>query len=227
MKSHEFLQEFSETDPNIIKAMKQKGYRYLGAGVDQTAFLEPGTGQVIKIFGTQCNKLGNRPTLSADQKMFKAYAEFCAQNQNNPYLPRIYDWDTFVWDTEQYDSRSGGLTRTPCLYLQIRTEMLRPFNDEWQWFFGEMAEAAQDIPDFASFDEDVLNGDVLDIDDEWYRKQCNNPDSFKRMKGLYDTMRTLYLIGEKHGWTWDLHGGNIMRRRDGTPVITDPWVVPN
>ena len=42
------------------------------------------------------------------------------------------------------------------------------------------------------------------------------------MKMLFATIRQVYLTGERNGWTFDLHSGNIMRRRN-TPVIVDPW----
>jgi hypothetical protein len=32
-------------------------------------------------------------------------------------------------------------------------------------------------------------------------------------------------IGKAKGYRWDMHGGNFMRRADGTPVINDPWVL--
>jgi len=34
-------------------------------------------------------------------------------------------------------------------------------------------------------------------------------------------------IARKKGWGLDLHGGNFMLRKNGTPVINDPWVVSN
>ena len=55
-----------------------------------------------------------------------------------------------------------------------------------------------------------------------YQALGNNMDDIYL---LADTMSKLYKLGEKKGWGWDLHYGNIMLRADGTPIINDPWVV--
>jgi hypothetical protein len=38
------VDEWSTTDSGIIKHLQKQGYELLGRGVDQSAFLEPGTG---------------------------------------------------------------------------------------------------------------------------------------------------------------------------------------
>ena len=50
MKINEILNE-AYSDPGIAKILKQKGYKKLGSGVDQTAYLTP-DGMILKIFGT-------------------------------------------------------------------------------------------------------------------------------------------------------------------------------
>ena len=55
-----------------------------------------------------------------------------------------------------------------------------------------------------------------------YQSLGNNMDDIYL---LADTMSKLYKMGEKKGWGWDLHYGNIMLRKDGPPIINDPWVV--
>ena len=40
---------------------------------------------------------------------------------------------------------------------------------------------------------------------------------------LYETMAALYKYGRKNNIGWDLHTENVMRRKDGTLVITDPF----
>lgn len=79
------LDEFSTMDNDIYKALAAKGYSWLGKGVDQEAYLEPGGKTVLKIFGTQ----GNQGKLSADQKMFAEWADFCQKNSDNPFLPKF------------------------------------------------------------------------------------------------------------------------------------------
>jgi hypothetical protein len=226
MRAQDFVTEFSDTDPGVKRSLEKRGYRFLGQGVDQMAFAEPGTGHVLKIFGTQCNQKGGTPALSPDQKMFKTYAEFCAKNQDNPYLPRIYGWETFVWKNKVNRATPSNPIRgeefkEDCLYLQIRTERLRPVSNKFSRFYEAMGADVAWGRDFRSFHKDMESSDVQD----WYSSITDNPESIQRMKKLYDTMQTLYKIGERRNFSWDLHGGNVMQRSDGTPVITDPWVV--
>lgn len=92
MKTKEFIIEFSDTDPEIEKILSNKGYKKLGAGVDQTAFLEPGTGLVLKIFGTHESHLRNgmgRPEFTASQRMFKFWADYCNAHSNNPFFTSV------------------------------------------------------------------------------------------------------------------------------------------
>ena len=108
IEDQQVLDEFSTMARGIRKALEKKGYRALGAGVDQEAYLEPNGQTVLKIFGTQ----GNTKKLSADQKMFAKWADFCQRNSDNPFLPKFSGWETFDYKGE--------------LYLQIRTEFLKP-----------------------------------------------------------------------------------------------------
>jgi hypothetical protein len=87
--------------------LAKKGYKKLGAGVDQTAYLEPGTGYVLKVFGTQGGE-----SFSPDHKMFFDWAKYCMKNSGNPFLPRFGGYDSFVLDGDRY--------------LQIRQEPLQP-----------------------------------------------------------------------------------------------------
>jgi hypothetical protein len=90
------LQEYSKTSNKVDKILKAKGYKRLGAGVDQTAYLEPGTGYVLKVFGTQGGE-----SFSADQKMFFAWAKYCMKNTDNPFLPRFAGYESFVLDGDR------------------------------------------------------------------------------------------------------------------------------
>jgi hypothetical protein len=220
MKLGQLLREFSKIEDRIQKELESRGYKFLGQGVDQMAFLEPSTGLVLKIFGSQCRGDANNLKLSADQRMFKLYAEFCEQNKHNPYLPRFYGWDTFIYDTKLNNGRIK-----PCLYLQIRTELLKNFDEQWTDFFEEMSSDMIWSNDFQSFNDRLRRSEYGRVNRQWYRNQTNDPQAKQRIENLYRTMRALYEMGERRNWSWDLHGANIMQRGDGTPVITDPWVI--
>jgi hypothetical protein len=219
------LREFSITEPAIRRDLVAKGYRFLGQGVDQMAFMAP-DGDVLKVFGTQCKGNNERPKISKDQKMFRFYAEYCQRNANNPHLPRIHGWETFVYPTRWgWDPNTYKPKTKQCLYLQIRTEPLKKFNNRFARLFQEMSDTVTLGVDWKYFHEDMQEGDVYDVNPDWYRRLTNNADSVSRMHRLYMTMDALYQIGRERGYRWDLHGDNIMARGDGTPVITDPWVL--
>lgn len=52
MKIHDIITERAYIGNDVTRILKQKGYKKLGGGAEQMAFLEPGTGLVLKIFGT-------------------------------------------------------------------------------------------------------------------------------------------------------------------------------
>lgn len=227
MRSQEFISEFSRTAPDIRKYLEKRGYKFLGAGVDQQAYLEPKTGHVLKVFGTQCDNRKGEPTLSDDQLMFKMYADFCKRYKDNPFLPRIYGYETFVYDTPL---PQGAKDTSPpkyqkCLYLQIRTELLSAYSPDERTVLSDMSNAIQES---VSWDQYYSDMEYVD-EEQWYtpiwNRMTNSPEKIKMWGEFYKTMETLYKLGSKWGYHWDLHGDNIMRRSDGTPVIVDPWVI--
>jgi len=201
-EDEQVLDEHSKIDLGIQKALEKKGYKFLGKGEDQSAYIEPSTGYILKIFGTQGGK-----DFSRDQKMFFRFAKFCMKNQDNPFLPRFYGYESFEFK---------GNT-----YLQIRTEQLFT-NDKLQQAVYELGkfiklknQRGYVNPDsnawFTSFKKDLL-------------EIVKTPD---RLTLLIQTLTELYLTGSKNKYRWDLHSNNIMVRKDGTPVINDPWILDN
>jgi hypothetical protein len=198
VEDQQVLDEFSSMHSGIRKALEAKGYRRLGKGVDQEAYLEPGGKTVLKIFGTQ----GNQNKLSADQKMFAKWADFCQRNSDNPFLPKFSGWETFEFKGK--------------LYLQIRTEFLKPS--------GELGYAIS-----------VL-GRVLDSGrSDYYSLEKDFPSEYKRVSKavgeqnvpllLNTLLELIHKTQKKKSYNWDLHAGNIMRRPNGTPVLNDPYVL--
>jgi hypothetical protein len=197
-EDQQVLDEFSSMHSGIRKALEAKGYQRLGKGVDQEAYLEPGGKTVLKIFGTQ----GNQNKLSADQEMFAQWADFCQKNSDNPFLPKFSGWETFEFKGK--------------LYLQIRTEFLKPS--------GELGYAIS-----------VL-GRVLDSGrSDYYSLEKDFPSEYKRVSKavgeqnvpllLNTLLELIHKTQKKKSYNWDLHGGNIMRRPNGQPVLNDPYVL--
>jgi len=215
----EIIDEWSENHPGIKQELKKKGYKFLGLGVDQMAFLEPGTGYVLKIFGTQ-EKLRGRPDdFSEDHKMFFIFAEFCMKNKDNPFLPKFFGYESFVYDNKNY--------------LQIRQEKLRDSGE-----FGFTVENLGDSLRGTGItpDEMMRNAEarMLRTQNDAFGSPDDPPDfpdaedcidviGSKATLQLLVTLEQLILMGEEHGWGWDLHNANIMRRGK-IPVLVDPWV---
>lgn len=211
MQSQEFipeqeLSEYSETDVGIRRALEKKGYKFLGAGVDQSAYLEPGTGFVLKVFGSDKSN-----QFSPDHMMFVKWAKFCEKHKDNPYLPKFYGYDSFMFKGKRY--------------LQIRQESLRDIDNST----GELLETAADAIELDDTDFDTFVN-LLPI--EYGKSIVAAYEKLVQKIGindvhrLYTTMEKLLKIGNKQGWTFDLHKHNFMQRADGTPVIVDPWVLP-
>lgn len=76
----------------IQKYFTDRGYRYLGEGRDQMAFLTPRE-TVLKILG-----IGE----DAREDVVKTYVGFFMRNQRNPHYPRIYNAGDFTVDGESY-----------------------------------------------------------------------------------------------------------------------------
>lgn len=210
MRSQEFigeqsLEEFSTTDKGIRSALEAKGYQFLGKGVDQTAYLEPSTGLVLKVFGTQGKK-----GFSADQKMFFTWYDYCTKNSNNPLLPRFSGHDSFMWN----DTR----------YLMIRTELLKKTQspmrrtlDDLGWMSRSyLQHKGISVGAFVRYLQNYRQGDYALL------KKALGPKGVIQMVATLDE---LMKIGQGRGYNWDMHGGNFMNRADGTLVINDPWVL--
>ena len=199
-EDQQVLDEFGTMARGIRKALEKKGYRALGAGVDQEAYLEPNGQTVLKIFGTQ----GNTKKLSADQKMFAKWADFCQQNSDNPFLPKFSGWETFNYKGE--------------LYLQIRTEFLKPS--------GELGRAIAQLG--SALDNDVADYYTLKTyrgTDREYKRVAKAVGEQNIPLLLNTLLELIHKTQQKKNYNWDLHSGNIMLRPNGQPVLNDPYVL--
>jgi hypothetical protein len=218
MRAHE-LTTITEADfaPGIKDTLIQQGYKFLGQGVDQQAYLAP-DGTVLKIFGTRGVSRGSMQ-LTRAQEAFKLFADFCRANSNNPFLPEFSDWNMF-----HYDERP---------YLQIKTERLFEFQDK----FKIWAEVLEEIADRAVRSKDQ------DTKDFWLRTRVIDPigDGLfsearivaaqelvlhmgaQEFNQLWDTIYNLSQLARQNGIIMDLHDGNFMLGSDGHIVINDPF----
>jgi hypothetical protein len=200
VEDHQVLDEFSTMHRGIRKELEKKGYRALGAGVDQEAYLEPNGQTVLKIFGTQ----GNKKKLSADQKMFAEWADFCQRNSDNPFLPKFSGWETFNYNGK--------------LYLQIRTEFLKP-SRELGWDISQLGRALDNgVADYYTLQTNLVT-------DRAYKRVAKAVGEQNVPLLLNTLLELIHKTKQKRKYNWDLHGGNIMMRSNGQPVLNDPYVL--
>lgn len=227
MRIHEIrseLNEISHIPDTIGDRLTQAGYRRIGSGVDQEAYYSPDGQFVLKIFGTNFSGVcepNHRGvlTLTDSQKMFAFWNLYCRRHSDNEFLPRFF-------------SGTNGKTWTPfvyegCLYLQMWQEPLITQKADAPW-----------IVDLANLCREVRYGNV-DLFRQWARDESQvrmdagtrhryellrkqmGPEALEK---FMLTVADIYVAGRHHGWSLDLHPGNILQRKDGTPVIVDPWV---
>ena len=216
MRAEEFLSE-AYSDPSITNILKKKGYKKLGDGADQTAYLAP-DGMILKIFGTDSNSKTGSIQLTNAQKTFKAFADYCKQHPNNPFLPNFTDWNIFHYKDKPY--------------LQIKMERLFPFtkgasgiNDILE-SLAEKAEITNSPKEKERFINTYIQGD------SWAHHEYME-GAFKKLIGLigqdgfdllWNTIYDLGKVADKIGLgNLDLHGGNFMLGEDGQIVISDPF----
>jgi len=203
VENKEVLDEFSNMDRGIRKELEEKGYKYLKAGVDQEAYLEPGGQTVLKIFGTK----GNKKHLSQDQQMFVKWAEFCQRNSDNPFLPKYSGWTSF-----EYKGK---------LYLQIRTELLKsPRTSQQKMLVYAISKLGY------ALEEGKANFFNLakQYPDEYQRvSQAVGEDHIPLL--LNTLLELIHKTQQKTQIRWDLHPGNIMMRPNGQTVFNDPYVL--
>lgn len=210
----EIIDEYSSHPSTLKTVLMKKGYEFLGAGVDQQAYLEPSTGQVLKIFGTNDDTHGSGGLeLSSSQKMFVYWSDYCKRNKKNPFLPKYSGWAKFEYDEHTF--------------LQIRMEKLNDIG-----FIGDDladisdAIARGNMPRATVYNDLITNGDEL-----FFGNHINSIEPVVKLLGpkgfklFAETIWDIARMTENEGFDLDLHGGNFMRRDDGTPVIVDPWVV--
>ena len=208
MKSfNQFLNEWSYTSKEIRPYLEKKGYKFLGKGVDQQAYLDPKSGDILKVFGTHL-KDRSMQGFTQDHLMFKAWVDYCDRHKGNKFLPRFRGWEPFEYDDQTY--------------LQIRMERLvgkesRPMRLAASWF-GYMINSGHTYQELL----DPVVSKKLKAPRAWEQLIVLLGDD---MPLFYDTLKDLAAMRKSHGWGWDLHDDNFMFRNDGTPVIVDPFIV--
>ena len=187
MKINQIVDEESHIDPGIIAALKKKGYKPKGRGDDAVAFVEPGTGQILKIFGTGdgadvTKKAGQQQTnFNEHQKMAIYWAKYCAANSGNKFLPKFSGIESFHWGSS--------------VYLQIRQERLYDLEKDQKRTIESMAmQAGRKVP-FETMDQKYTNNNYADTRAAW--KQIKDKIDDKDLRLFYQTMIDIANIGDQ------------------------------
>lgn len=217
MRVKEFLCEMSAIGPGVGKTLRKKGYTLLGKGMDMQAWLEPGTGLVLKILGFGLTRHDKLSGLSRPQESFKKFADYCQAHSNNPFLPDFFGWERFTFEEE--------------LYLQIRMERLFPIKKTgWGEVLETMSEAAEhDGSDNGK--NKFLNEYIPKKDPEWAYDGTPYEEVLAHIGKngfdlLWKTLNDIGKIADRNRYILDLHGGNFMLGRDSQIVISDPFYLP-
>ena len=202
MRAQEFITEMAgKVHGGIRKVLKEKGYKYLGGGLDKQAWLEPSTGQVLLIFGY---RKGYEKEFSPDQRMFIDWINYCNQNKNNPHLPRFSGFESF-----QFQGKN---------YIQARMEPLQELDKDEK----DIVKRIDDVI-YKPFNQAMIELAKL-IGHKNTEDIINYLGGKKSAEKLMKTVYTVTRFGERLGFNMDLHGGNYMKRPDGTFVVNDPFI---
>lgn len=206
MKVNEILSE-ALMHPGIKKELLSKGYKFVGKGQDQDVYIEPGTGLVLKIFGTES---GSKGRYTRGQQSFIDFYDYCRKHPENPHLPQIFDFAQF-----EYPKGSGKY------YLQIRMERLFPFNKS-----QDLADALENLASYIQYNggkglQKYLTVDYQYIEDT--REYLIMHLGKEGLKQMAKAMMDLNKIAKSKNYTFDLHEGNFLVGSDGELVISDPF----
>lgn len=217
MRADEFTIEMAgEIHGGVRKALMDKGYKYLGSGIDKQAYLEPSTGQALIIFGYRKGV----DDFSPDQRMFINWIDYCKKHQNNPSLPKFSGFESF-----QFRGKN---------YIQARMESLQELPKNIGSLVGQIDQVTKQIGkgNFKAAYKRIKSNAEFGIWDEGLNEYFEDIEEVINLLGgperAENLLRTVYEVAKfakKNKFTVDLHGGNYMQRPDGTIVVNDPFVL--
>lgn len=195
----------------INTALKKAGYKKLGVGIDASVWMKD-EGTVVKIIMSEVDPKRSIERMQAFYNFAKAHPEI----EN---LPRFKKAD----GREFFKFSIGGIP-----FMQFSMEQLYPIKqgslEEWivWWLSGDIEKNWKEAY------KTLINTRLASghSGGKEFSKQIKNlsPEEVEKYRKYYETLRLLYKIGKKNNWAWDAHTENVMKRSDGTLVITDPWV---
>jgi hypothetical protein len=186
---------------DVNARFRDAGYKKVGSGIDANVWMKD-LGTVVKVIMPELD-----PDMSINR--MQTFYQFAKQHPEIENLPRFKKVD----GREFLKFSLGGVP-----FIQFNMEQLYPLKkgslDEYVvWFLsGEIDKswntAYNNLINFPDFRKKFKNIDI---------------DSLQTYKKFFQVFSLLYKLGRKNKWGWDAHTENVMRRSDGTLVVTDPW----
>jgi hypothetical protein len=216
--------DYSIEAREIDKKLKAAGYKKIGAGAEAAVYIRD-QGSVIKILMPDLEDMKdlNKDFYNAE-KTFLNFYNFVKKNKGNPFLPQFIP----IQGKDYARFKIGDRT-----FLQISMEQLYPYKKNGLeeaiiWAFSEFAatkmswsEVEDTMGDPETFE--YFGDNSNRFAKVWQTIAMTDKNKLQYYQLLYETMATLYKYGRANNMGWDLHTENVMRRKDGTLVITDPF----
>ena len=200
-----FEAQMDDVGKFINNALKKAGYKFIGSGYDAQVWMKD-EGTVVKILMPE-----SQENEAIDS--FKSFYNFVKKNPS-PNLPVFKKVD----GREVYKFTLKGKP-----FMQFGMEQLYPIQEGSldEWVVWMMADLSAKGLDWAN----AKNQMSIEDDEHAEEFKAQNASKMNGYKSLYETLLKLYKAGMKKGYGWDPHTENVMKRSDGTLVITDPWSV--
>jgi hypothetical protein len=220
MKIKDIIDE-AKMDRGIRVAMEKKGYKFVGKGQDQDAYLAP-NGTILKIFGTDGDAWLRK--YSEGQQSVIDFIQFCQSQPNNPFLPSFGGFERFVYQGKYY--------------LQISCERMFDMDEGATSLLANELEGITNSIGYGGVEDGRKRLTTLPTADrtagKWYKDMVNRQHDGraqlmlllggeKQTMLLLKTIKQLSTIAKRKGYGFDLHSGNFMLGSDGQIVINDPF----
>jgi hypothetical protein len=212
MRAQEFvpdqaIREYEQDTPRarkIERTLTGAGYRRLGGGVESTAWGRA-DGPVIKV-------IMPNEGMSTDKAM-ESFLRFYRLTKQRP-SPH---WPVWIPQTDEAGRVSdfAEFTIDGKKYVQISVERLAKLSYGEEFMIESMGLSIKRGGNLKHWIKEVMT---------WLEKDY--PELKPIRPQLPDLWAAMQMAYRKTGgdYVWDLHGGNAMKRQDGTIVITDPFI---
>ena len=208
MRAQQFIPEYergTDRSRDIERTLRSLGYRRLGGGVESSVWSRE-AGQVIKII---------MPDQTGPDTAMQTFRDFYRLTKKvpSPHWPKFYNMQDQTGRTSEF--ARFLIQGRP--YMQIAMERLTGIESVEAYVVVLMGRAVKQGKSWSQVQRHLTRNHSDRVKDYVRENQQQLPD-------LYSAMIVAHQQGKRLGYVWDLHQGNVMKRRDGTYVITDPWI---